>query len=97
MFSYSDRLGIDDLDRVLKSVWNASDQWYNIGLVLRISPLTLDAIEHENDNHPTRCSLKMLEAWLKRSEPPPTWQELAECLRSPIVGYGALAEQLTRH
>jgi len=36
----------------------------------------------------------MLSTWLKRTNPPPTWEGLAEALESPPVGEGHLAQQL---
>ena len=36
----------------------------------------------------------MLAYWLRRLDPPPTWEALAEALESCTVGEAALAQQL---
>ena len=42
----------------------------------------------------SECLLEMLATWLKRTNPPPTWEGLAKALESPAVGEGHLAQQL---
>ena len=32
------------------------------------------------------CFCEMLSLWLKRTTPPPSWQEMADALRSPVIG-----------
>ena len=41
-----------------------------------------------------RRLLEMLTVWLKRTNPPPTWNILTEALESPPVGENLLAQQL---
>ena len=94
LFSTSDSLGTGDLANILQAAWKARVEWYNIGLALCISSDTLDVIKSENHHVVKDCFREMLKEWLK-SEPPPTWTELVEALKSPIVEYEELAEAIT--
>ena len=89
-----DCLGIDNLGDVLESVWEARVKWFNIGLKLGISVGTLNAIKKNNNQDPDDCLTAMLEYWLNNGKPKPSWAELAKALKSPMVGYAQLAEQL---
>jgi hypothetical protein len=73
-------------------VWEARAQWYNLGLGLTISPDTLDTIELANTGKPDCCFRVMLTTWLRGDGP--TWNTLAEALRSPSVGLSHLAEEI---
>ena len=84
-------LSTKDLRKVQRAAWDARAKWYNIGLELDIDPGTLDTIKGNCDNIDDRFRA-MLTTWLKMVEPKPTWESLAEALRSPTVGYGHLAD-----
>ena len=89
-------LEINDLRAVQRAVWDARSKWYDVGVELLISPDTLDAIK-ENEHYVCEaCFREMLKQWLRRSNPRPTWAELAEALRSPMIGYGHLANKLSQ-
>ena len=85
-------LSTKDLRKVQRAAWDARAKWYNIGLEMDIDPGTLDTIKRDNDNSDDRFRA-MLMTWLKMVEPKPTWEALAEALRSPTVGYEHLAER----
>ena len=85
-------LNIKNLRMVQRAAWDARAKWYNIGLELDIDPGTLDTIKRDNDNSDDRFRA-MLTTWLKMVDPKPTWEALAEALRSPTVGYEHLAER----
>ena len=85
-------LNMKDLCEVQRATWDARRQWYNIGLELHIDPGTLDVIEGNNKDI-NNCFRAMLTTWLKMVEPKPTWETLAEALRSPPVGFEHLAER----
>ena len=70
-------------------------RWYNLGLALDISPDTLDSIELANSGKPDRCFRAMLTKWLREHQQP-TWNALAEAVRSPSVGLSHLAEEIQR-
>ena len=81
-----------NIKEVQRAVWDARTKWYNIGLELDIDPETLNTIKGNNDNIDDRFR-SMLMTWLKMVDPKPTWEALAEALRSPTVGYEHLAER----
>ena len=93
----SGHLGISDLVKVQEAVWEARADWYDIGLGLTISADDLDAIKRDERDICKACFREMLKVWLRRSEPRPTWTELAKVLRSPMVDRGHLAEQIPPH
>ena len=92
---FAGKLTIDNLGDVLEAVWEARSKWYNIGLKLGISPGTLDSIGKANNQNPDDCLTAMIKDWLRSGRPEPSWTELAKALKSPMVGYAQLAEQLT--
>ena len=92
-FCTLDCLGPNDLRRVQNTLWEARTQWYNLGLGLDISPDSLDTIELANSGKPDRCFRAILTKWL-REHKRPTWNALAEALRSPSVGLSHLAEEV---
>ena len=86
-------LGVDDLNDVRKELLDVSSKWYDIGLELRLRTGDLENIECQNQD--VRVYLrKMLLHWLKKVDPPPTWEGLACALESRTVGEPRLAEQL---
>ena len=64
-----------------------ANQWKAIGFQLKISKLSDIETKHHND--PQLCLLEMLEVWLKRVYPPPTWSDIiaaVEFLRDEQLG-----------
>ncbi len=88
------RLGPHDLLIVLTELLHVCAVWYNIGLVLYMSPGTLDGIHVKGPyKTPMDCLREMLKVWLSTS-PDPSWEELIAALKDPIVGEPSLARQL---
>ena len=79
------------IKEVQRAAWDARSKWYNIGLELNIDQGTLDVIEGDGKSTDKQFRA-MLTTWLKMVDPRPTWEALAEALRSPTVGYEHLAE-----
>ena len=94
MLYFAGALTIDNLGDVLEVVWEARAKWYNIGLKLGISVGTLDSISKANNQNPDDCLTAMIKDWLKNGKPKPSWAQLAKALKSPMVGYAQLAEEL---
>ena len=69
-------------------------KWYNIGLKLGISVGTLDSISKANNQNPDDCLTAMIKDWLKNGKPKPSWATVAKALKSRMVGYAQLAEEL---
>ena len=86
-------LGPDRLNDVRKELWDVSTKWYDIGLELGLRTGVLENIRYQSQDAPT-CLREMLLHWLKKVEPPPTWEGLACALESRTVGEPRLAEQL---
>ena len=92
--SLSDCLSIGDLAVVREAAWEARNEWYDIGLGLGVSADDLDEIKEDNLRNCKACFRDMLKVWLRRSQPSPSWKELVKVLRSPVIGYGELADRL---
>ena len=86
-------LGVSDLSCVREELLDVSHKWFDIGLKLQLSVGTLECIR---DQYPSlSTSLReMLLHWIKKVDPPPTWEGLACALESRTVGEPRLAEQL---
>ena len=93
---YAGFLNIHDLHKVQDAVWVARAEWYNIGLRLGISADTLDAIAKSHLQQPKECFTDTIKEWLRSDDPRPTWGALGDALRSPVVGYAHLAENLPK-
>ena len=93
--TFTGALTITDLYDVQEAAWDSRDEWYNIGLALKIDPGTLDVIKKDNAKT-NDCFREMLTIWLKMVNPKPTLATLAKALRSRAVGFGDLAEQVLK-
>ena len=89
----SGQLTLEDLSEVRGALYEARAMWYHIGVELKLSVGTLNAIRSEfadkND-----CVTEMCSHWLRRVDPHPSWAALTKALESPPVGEGHLAQQL---
>ena len=56
-----------------------ADKWKIIGVLLEISKGKLGSIA-EKYRDPKNCLLEMLETWLERVDPPPTWAAIIEAV-----------------
>ena len=86
---------VDDLAEVQSKVWEGRAKWYNIGLALKLTPGTLDAIR-ANHRFVEDCFSATLKKWLSVSKLHPSWSSLATALRDKTVGLQELAEQLPK-
>lgn len=84
-------LGPDDLLTILTELYDARADWFNIGLSLKLSPGTLNAVKGPHKD-PKDCLRDMLLEWLNTLDP--SWEGVLEALRNPIVGRGRLADHL---
>ena len=87
------KLTIHNLGDVLEAVWEARSKWYNIGLKLGISAGALDSIKASSQNQ-GECLTAMIKDWLRSGRSESSWGTVAEALKSPMVEYAWLAEQL---
>jgi len=86
-------IGQEDLRNLHCELHPISYKWYSLGVQLQVPIGTLKCIESDCAKV-SDCLLEMLTTWVKHSNPPPTWEALAEALESPPVGERTLAQQL---
>ena len=68
-----------DLKDLMTALYrNVADKWKTIGVYLKISDLASIETRHHSDPH--LCLLEMLDAWLKRVDPLPTWSAIIEAV-----------------
>ena len=83
-------LTVNDLKKVLNSLWEARAKWMDIGIQLDMKVPSLQAI-NQNHNEVGSCLRVMLTDWLNQIDPPPTWEALVDALKTPTVGCAQLA------
>ena len=88
------QLGINDLPDVMEELNIICAKWYDVGMQLRVSVDTLDAIKEKNPNNPSSCLRETLKTWLKEFPQSPTWNNIIDALRSNVVGEVRLAAHL---
>ena len=89
----SGQLTLDDLSEVRGALYEARAKWYHIGVELKLSVGTLNAIRSEFTDK-NGCNTEMCSHWLRRIDPHPSWEALTKALESLPVGEGHLAQQL---
>ena len=73
------------------ALWEARIKWYNIGLALELPPDELEEVRRIYQNRPNECFRELLQRWLRRGTPQPTWSAIVRALRTKIVCRGHLA------
>ena len=56
----------------------------------------LKVIRNDYHDEADLCLTEMLTDWLKRMNPPPTWEALVDALKSQTVGYEQLADTIEK-
>ena len=79
---------------VQKAIWDARSKWFTLGIELKMSVNSLEAIKQKNKENPDDCLTEMLLEWLKQANPKPTWSCIVSALREPTVGLEQLAESI---
>ena len=69
-----------------------ADKWKVIGVLLEIPKGTLLSIADEHHRDPRSCLVEMLETWLGRVHPPPTWAAIIEAIE--FLGEEQLGKEL---
>ena len=69
-----------------------ADKWKAIGIQLAMEISGLANIETKRRSDPQSCLLDMLEVWVKRVEPPPSWAAIIEVIE--FLKEGKLAKDL---
>ena len=89
-FILSQCAGIDGLHELFKDLLEVMANWFTIGLLLRISYYTLEAIKRNNHDESKDCLREMLATWLSDGNASTT--QLVKALRS--AGYVVLAKKM---
>ena len=84
----------ENLPKVRNLLWDASPDWFDLGLELRVSLTTLKVIEQDNREVTKRCFTDMLSEWLKMINPLPSWEGLIAALNQPSIGHAKLAAKV---
>ncbi len=78
---------------LMKLLYNeVPHEWDGIGTFLEIGVPQLESIRLANLNNPQKCLLAMLNLWLNRPDPPPSWEAIAEAVE--VVGRGDIAQKM---
>ena len=76
---------------------DVSNQWYQLGMELKLGFKVLLDIGKLADREVTACLLFVLLKWLMNKDPLPTLECLASALSSPSVGKSCLADSLLKN
>ena len=77
----------------MEALYNTvADKWEPIGIYLHLPMPTLKVIDAEHQHDPHKCLIGMLEVWLKRVDPPPTWSAIIEAVK--FLGEEQLGREL---
>ena len=80
-----------DLKGLMTALYRkVAHKWKMIGVYLEISDLDSIETKHQGDSH--HCLLEMLDTWLKRMDPPPTWSAVIEAVE--FLGEEHLGKEL---
>ena len=88
-------LSLDDVNNVRKEIHTIRSKWPDIALELGMSIKDTIKIRSDFDDDKYRL-LEVLQWWLEREQPKPTWGVLIESLRSCTVEEHQLADALQR-
>ena len=65
------------MSKAFRGVVHSARNWYTLGLLLKVPKSSLSTIRRNNRDDHDRL-YETLQEWLKQTDPPPTWHELAE-------------------
>ena len=69
-----------------------ADKWKVIGVLLEIPRAKLAGLAEKCQDDPHNCLIKVLETWLERVHPPPTWTAIIEAVE--FLGEDQLGKEL---
>ena len=81
-----------DLDLLTQELSGVKQKWYEIGGDLGLQG-TVNKIRHRYSD-PSVCLRQLLEYGIEHSNPPTTWRNIVDSLRSPDIRESKLADQL---
>ena len=78
---------------ILEELAEAQNHAHLLGLMLKISPWEVEAIQRKN-KEPIDKLYDIILAFLRQAVPPPTWRAIVNALKSKIVNLTALAKRV---
>ncbi len=78
----------------MRAVYLARKKWNNIGLELGLTVDVLENIPSEQTTDNGERLQEVLKKWLRSPSLNPSWESLAEALKSDIVGEEGLAQKI---
>lgn len=86
-------LNISNLERLLRLLGEAQNEYYNLGLHLKLRPHILKTIEHDYSSTKRRFTETLME-WLKMINPQPSWKGLIHALA--LIGRKDMAMEISK-
>ena len=78
--SPSQSQGKPELRNLMRHLMPLASDWKNIGIFLELEHSELNTIQADYPNQSRNCLREMLNTWLKKFDPEPTWQAVAEAV-----------------
>lgn len=85
------------LTKLCAELSSVTHKWYDVGIQLKISYKTLNAIRAINKRNTDICLMRVCEEWLlqeKKCSRVPTWSTVVEILKSKVISETELAGQI---
>jgi hypothetical protein len=82
------------LTKLCTELSGVAPKWYDVGIQLKISYKTLNAIRAINKRNTEICLMRVCEEWLlqeKKCNKVPTWTTIIEILKSKVISETELA------
>ena len=86
-------LTVDDAVDILEELLPVQSQSFLLGLKLKL-PLHEVEVIHQQYAKPRDCLFHTIIAFLRRTEPKPTWRVIVDALKNATLGLPALARKL---
>ena len=78
---------------LMKELYNeVASKYRPIGLLLNLSPSTIQDLENHHRGDPCECFLDVLTKWLYQVDPPASWEDIIKALH--VVQRQDIAERL---
>ena len=78
---------------LMEELYNqVASKYRAIGLMLNLSPSTIQGLENRHRGDPNECLLDVLTTWLQQVDPPASWEDIIKALC--IVQRQDIAEKL---
>ena len=76
----------------MRELIKVDSKWQNIGIFLEVDPHRLESIKTAEHHDTQNCLREMLQIWLKKINPSPSWSAITDALE--YLGEEQLAHDL---